>query len=191
MKSEFEDVASVIDSIGRPVDIFGHSFGGSVVLGASLIARNLRKIILYEPSPGVMATSHETFSRLEALLERGEREELVILVMREVIGMSPEMLQRFQASPQWANRVAIAHTIVRELRGEDGWAFDPKQFQRLSNPALLLLGSESPDWAKSGTKRVKMALLDSRVHILEGQRHIATVAAPELVAKEVIRFCAR
>src|SRR5512136_2057252 len=103
MEREFEDVAAVIDSIGGPVDIFGHSFGGSVTLGASLLARNLRKIIIYESSPGVMAVSPEILSQLEALLERGQREELVSFFMREVVGMSPDQVKRFQASPQWAN----------------------------------------------------------------------------------------
>ncbi len=188
MEREFEDVVTVIDSIGGPVDIFGHSFGGSVALGASLLTRNLRRIIIYEASPGVMAVSHEILSQLEALLERGQREELVSSFMREVVGMSPERLKQIQASPQWANRVAIAHTIVRELKAEESWAFNPEQFQGLSNPSLLLLGSKSPEWAKSSTERVQMALPDSRVHILEGQGHTATVTAPELVATEVIRF---
>ncbi len=59
IECEFEDLAAVIDSIGEPVDVFGHSYGASISLGASLITQNLRKLILYEPSPGVLAISHE------------------------------------------------------------------------------------------------------------------------------------
>ncbi len=110
------------------------------------------------------------------------------MFMREAVGMSPEQLQQFRAATQWPNRVAIAHTIPRELRGEESWAFDTHQFQKLNNPTLLLLGSQSPEWAKSGTKRVQTALRASQVHILEGQGHIAISTAPQLVANEIIRF---
>ncbi len=157
-------------------------------MGASLLSQNLRRLILYEPSPGVLAISHEVLSRLEVLLEQGRREDLLILFMREAVGMSLEQLQQFQAAPQWSNRVAIAHTIPREFRGEESWVFDPQRFQKLDNPTLLLSGSGSPDWAKSGTKRVQSALRASQVHILEGQGHIAISTAPQLVANEIILF---
>lgn len=188
IEREFEDVAAVLDSIGGPVDLFGHSYGASVALGAALLTRNLRKLILYEPAPGLASVSREILARLDALLQSGAREELLLLFLREAVGLSPEELQQFQASPQWPNRVAIAHTVPREFRGEEGWVFDPQQFQNLSNPALLLLGSESPAWAQTGTTLVQRALRASRIHVLPGQGHIATLTAPDLVATAVLRF---
>jgi pimeloyl-ACP methyl ester carboxylesterase len=53
---------------------------------------------------------------------------------------------------------------------------------------LLLLGSESPQWAREGSEVVQSVLPDSRVAVLEGQGHIAIMTAPELVADEVARF---
>jgi pimeloyl-ACP methyl ester carboxylesterase len=53
---------------------------------------------------------------------------------------------------------------------------------------LLLLGSESPAWAKKGTQLVQSLLPDSRVAVLEGEGHLAILTAPQLVADQVARF---
>jgi pimeloyl-ACP methyl ester carboxylesterase len=65
---------------------------------------------------------------------------------------------------------------------------DPNAFASLAVPALLLLGSESPEWAKKGTEVVQSVLPHSRVAALRGEGHIALMTAPELVADEVALF---
>ena len=49
IEREFEDVAAVVNSAGEGVSLFGHSYGGLVALGAAPLARNLAKLVLYEP----------------------------------------------------------------------------------------------------------------------------------------------
>src|SRR5688572_24310787 len=49
MEREFEDVAAVVDGIGGPVDLLGHSYGALCSLEAAVLARNLRRLALYEP----------------------------------------------------------------------------------------------------------------------------------------------
>jgi pimeloyl-ACP methyl ester carboxylesterase len=48
IEREFEDIAAVVDSIGGPVNLLGHSFGGLCALEAALLTPNLRKLVLYE-----------------------------------------------------------------------------------------------------------------------------------------------
>jgi hypothetical protein len=55
-------------------------------------------------------------------------------------------------------------------------------------PTLFLLGEESPAWARETSERLRDSLPDARVSVLRGQRHMATVTAPELVAAELTRF---
>ncbi len=55
-------------------------------------------------------------------------------------------------------------------------------------PTLLLLGSESPEWAHRATQAFAAALPDARLVMLEGQGHAATVTAPDLLASEIERF---
>jgi pimeloyl-ACP methyl ester carboxylesterase len=47
----FEDVAAVVDSIDEPASVLAHSYGATVALGAALVARNLHRLVLYEPTP--------------------------------------------------------------------------------------------------------------------------------------------
>ena len=49
IEREFEDIAAVVDAMGEPVNLLGHSFGGICALEAGLLTRNLRKLVLYEP----------------------------------------------------------------------------------------------------------------------------------------------
>src|SRR5262245_34089346 len=53
IEHEFADVAAVVASLAEPADLFGHSFGATVAMGAAPIATNLRRLILYEPAPGL------------------------------------------------------------------------------------------------------------------------------------------
>ena len=184
---EFEDVAAVVDSIAEPTGLLGHSYGATVALGAALVARNLHKLVLYEASPGISVVSAEDVERVDDLVSRGEREEALSHALR-TFGLTPDELEQIRASPTWSERVAAAHTVVREIRAEEGYRIDPGRFRDLTAPTLLLLGSESPDWAREGTERIRAALPDARVAVLPRQGHAAIMTAPELVAEEVARF---
>jgi len=187
VEREFEDVASVVDSIDRPANLFGHSFGATVAMGAALVAQNLRKLVLYEPAPGVAGVAAQDLERIEDLVAQDDREEAVVQALR-LFGLTPEELEQIRASSTWPARVTAAHTIAREVRAEEAYRVESERFRGLTAPALLLHGEESPDWAREGTERVRAALQDARVAVLPGQGHAAIMTAPELVADEVARF---
>jgi pimeloyl-ACP methyl ester carboxylesterase len=189
IEQEFEDIAAVVDSLTEPADLLGHSYGATVALGAAPLARNLRRLILYEPAPAVPQVDPDLLVRLDAFLVEEEREQLLSFFLTEV-GVDPDTLEHLRASPVWPLRVAAAHTIPRELRAEEGYRPDPGAFSSLTARTLLLLGSESPEWAKKGTEVAESVLPDSRVAVLEGEGHLAILTAPERVANEVARFLA-
>ena len=54
----------------------------------------------------------------------------------------------------------------------------------------MLLGSESPDWARRSTMAYSEAIPHAEVHILEGHGHGANTSGPELLAAEIARFLA-
>ena len=187
IEREFEDVAAVVDSIHEPASLFGHSYGATLALGAALLARNLHKLILYEPAPGISGVPSEDVERIEDLVARDEREEALVYAFRS-FGFTPEELEQIQTSPTWSARVAAAHTLAREIRAEEAYRIDPDRFRELATPVLLLVGEESPNWAHEGTERIRAVLPDAQVSTLRGQGHVAITTAPELVADEVARF---
>jgi pimeloyl-ACP methyl ester carboxylesterase len=191
IEREFEDVAAVVDSIGEPVCLLGHSYGALCALEAALLTRNVRKLVLYEPPidvTGEMINPPGVVDRLEALLEAGERDEVVATMLREVAGVPPGAVEYMRSLPAWQARVAAAHTIPRELRAQEAYRFDPERFRDLRVPTLLLIGGESPNTYEEAEKAVAEALLDSRIVVMAGQGHVAMDTGTDLFTAEVLRF---
>jgi pimeloyl-ACP methyl ester carboxylesterase len=191
IEREFEDIAAVVDSIGEPVNLLGHSFGGICALEAALLTRNLRKLVLYEPPipvEGVPIYPAGVIERLQALLDVGDREGVLTTFMREVVRMPSHEFELFRSSSAWPARVAAAHTLPRELRAHEQYQFKPERFKGLTTPTLLLVGGDSPDFLKAAIATVHAALPTSRVVVLPGQQHIAMDTAPELFVHETVAF---
>ncbi len=186
---EYEDVAAMVDSIGKPVNMLGHSYGANLAVEAALKTKNLRRLVLYEPPlsqstdelPGII-------ERLERLIARDEREAALEIVLDEIVGMSPADIEQVRSSPVWPLRMAAVHTVPRGLMAVRDYTLRPDRFRDMRIPTMLLLGSESPSYARKGTEAFAAALPDARIVRMPGQGHYATITAPELFTNEVIRF---
>ncbi len=191
IEREFEDVAAVVDSTGEPAYVLGHSFGGLCSLEASLLTPNIRKLILYEPSiplPGISPDPGGLVERLEEMLERGDRENVLSTYYLELAGLSPADVEMMRSSPAWPERLATAHTLTRESRAFERYEFDAAQFRDMHTPTLLIAGSDSPPVVQEVSRMVETALPDCRTVVLPGQEHIAMYTAPDLFAREVLAF---
>lgn len=142
IEREFEDIASVVEAIGEPVHLLGHSYGALCVLGASLLTSNVRSIVLYEP-PAPRHTSPDALSKLKALYEAGDPEGVVTAFLVDICQVPEPMVEIFRAQPWWDDAVRIAHTVPTEARGVSAFTFDASRFRELSVPALLLVGGAS------------------------------------------------
>lgn len=193
---EFEDVAAVIDAVaeaaGSPVDVLGHSFGGLCAFGAATLTANIRRLVLYEgwpsPDPEQLAFPPGIEARLDALLAEGRREAALETFFREVVRMPQEEFAVYRTLPAWQARIAAAHTITRESRGEQAARLDPEQAATITAPVLLLVGGDSPEFLKAGVDTVADVLPDARIAVLEGQQHIAIDLVPAVFANHVLAF---
>ncbi|MDP9485713.1 MAG: alpha/beta hydrolase [Actinomycetota bacterium] len=193
LEREVEDVVAVVDSIGAPVCLLGHSYGAICSLeAASRRAARVGGLVLYEPPipTGMVAFPAEAVERVEALIEENHRGEAVALFLREVAGMPPREVDRLRAEPAWHKRVVAAHTLPREARAAEGYVLDPARLREFGTPTLLLLGGESPPFFRAATEAVDEALPDSRIVVMPGQGHVAMHTAPELFASLVVGFLA-
>src|SRR3712207_3018923 len=171
IEREFEDVAAVVDSLGEPAFLLGHSYGALVALEAALLTRSVRKLVLYDPGievEGEVVSPPEVVGRLEALLEAGDREGVVATTMREIAGLPPETVEYMRSQPAWQARVDAAHTIPRELRAVKAYRLDRERFGDLGVPTLLLSGSESPAALRKAAEEVDEMLPDSRLVVMPG-----------------------
>ena len=191
LEREFEDVAGLVDAIGGPVDLLGHSFGGICSLEASLLTINLRRLILYEPPipvPGAEIYSPSDVARLEALREAGDREGILAAFFLGYVRVPPKEFAMLRAAPAWPARLAAAPTIPRELRAHEKYRFVAERFAEMRAPTLLLQGGASPGFFRAAIATLHAALPASRVAVLPGQQHVAMDTAPELFLREVLDF---
>jgi pimeloyl-ACP methyl ester carboxylesterase len=191
---EVEDVVAVVDAVaeasGELVNVLGNSGGGSFALAAAALTENIRRLVVFEP-PGreVLARIPESLvDRLDELMAAEDREGTLELAYRTIAGMSDEQIDHLRGQPEWPNRIAVAHTVPRELRLPPERMFDPEQAARVTAPTLLLVGSESPDAYRASAEAVAAAVPDVRMVLLEGQGHAADLLAPALFAEHVLEF---
>jgi pimeloyl-ACP methyl ester carboxylesterase len=187
IEREFEDVAAVVDAVGEPVNLLGHSYGGLLALEATRRTERVRRLVVYEgvPSPD-HETPEEALDRLDALLEAGDREALLTTHYREVVKMSPADVERLRGSPAWADRLATAPTVPREVRAFDRYVFDPERFRDWRVPTVLLVGGDSPGWVRRSTDAVGRGLPGARVVVWPGQEHVGMYTAPDAFVEVVV-----
>jgi pimeloyl-ACP methyl ester carboxylesterase len=186
IEREAEDVAAVVDSIPAPVALLGHSYGAICALEGALRTDNLRTLLLYEPPLG-LPFPPGLIGRIEAALAAGDRDRVIETMMAEVVGLSPAELSALRASRSWAALVATAHTLPREVRVVGQYRFDPGRFRRLTLPAVLLAGEDSPEPLRvAGIDLARRALPHARVVRMPGVGHEAVETGPEAFTTAVL-----
>jgi pimeloyl-ACP methyl ester carboxylesterase len=72
LEDESRDVVAVMQSIGAPVFLLGHSYGAQTALAAAAqVSDRVRKLVLYEPAwPRIVVK--EALARLEELAQAGD-----------------------------------------------------------------------------------------------------------------------
>ena len=180
------EVAAVVDSIGEPAYVLGHSLGALCVLEAALLTPNIRGLVAYEPPPAPVPDG--LIERIEAALEAGDPEEAVIIFVRDLVRMPPDEIEQWRSTPDFRARVTVAHTIPREFHAVVAYQPEPERFKEMNAPTLMLLGGDSPPFARENTDYWHAALPNSKVVVLPGQQHIAMDTAPDLFTGEVAKF---
>lgn len=190
IEREFDDVATVVREAGEGALLFGHSYGGLVAAGAAARLDGLPRLALYEgPMGGVLADEDWT-ARFEANLQAGQADQAMRDFMSDVGGYTEAEIEAMQGTPAWRARVAASPTVPRELHAEHAFDGADLHLGQSPTPTLVLVGSESPAWAKRSTAAFAAAIPQSELHVLEGHGHGAAVSGPELLASELRAFLA-
>ena len=195
IEREFEDIAAVVEMLaeetGRPVSVFGHSYGGRCALGAALTSDRVARVICYEGAPAPAGHGYQPpdlRQRLRELLASGDRDALLGEFMTRVVGMSGTELDAYRADPIWPVRVAAAGTIPRELDAEIDHAASLERLGAVGQPVLQLLGSESREVFRMATLALDGRLADGRIVEISGARHAAHHTHPDAVVDAIRAF---
>jgi pimeloyl-ACP methyl ester carboxylesterase len=191
IEREFEDVAAVVDAVaartGRPVALWGHSYGAGCAMGGAALTGAVGRLVLYEPGLGIPDPAG-SIEEVEAALAAGDAETALLLVLAGIVGMTDEEVASLRSGPRWPTMLASAPTVPRECRAEDGWTYRPGAFDGLSAPTLLLAGAESHPVLGEATDRALAAIPGARVEVVDGHAHLAYRSDPAMVAAVIREF---
>jgi pimeloyl-ACP methyl ester carboxylesterase len=186
VEREIEDIRAVLDEIGVPVELFGHSSGGLLSLRVAQSGASVSRMTLYEPPlrvPGGATADGITPRLVEALAEE-DREQALTMFLVEAAGVEERLLEPMKRTPFWPAALAVAHTLPYDTRLADESGVDG--LASLDIPALLLLGDRSPRRMRTSVEALADALPVCRLELLPNQLHNALREAPDLLADRVL-----
>ncbi|HZT66489.1 MAG TPA: alpha/beta hydrolase [Acidimicrobiales bacterium] len=172
---ELEDLAALIETVGAPAALFGHSSGAALALEAAAAGLPVSKIAVYEPSYVVGRSRPRPGTglaeRIQALVAVGRRDAAAALFLSEAIGMPDEVVEGMQASPMWAMFAGLAHTLPYDLAACRGMKLPTRRLSRIAVPVLAVHGANTMPWLAASTEAVASAVPGARHVVLEGQDH--------------------
>jgi pimeloyl-ACP methyl ester carboxylesterase len=191
--SEFDDLLAVLDAVvGSPVDVFAHSFGAYIALGASLAddGSRIRRMVFYSPGFGDRYPE-ATLAEIDRLVDSGERDQALRVLLMDIIGMPEEEVDFMQQSPAWAARIESVHTVARECRADRDFELNEATLASISNPVLVVSGNTNPPNKQAVASRLASLLPGATLETISGEGHVAHHTAPDRLAAIVLRFTDR
>lgn len=191
VEREVEDLGALITAIGGVAAVYGHSSGAGVVVQAAARGLPMTRIVLHEPPYGTdteenRRAGRELTEQLETLLAADRHKEAVELFLTAA-GVPAEAAAE-AAVPEL---VAVAPTLAYDFavigNASTGGAVPFDLLGRITQPALALCGTATPDWMIETARQVAEALPGGQYAELDGYGHDAPA---EVVAPAVRRFLA-
>ena len=148
LEDESLDVVALMQSIGEPVFLLGHSYGAQTALAAAAqVPDRTRKLVLYEaPWPHVVGKA--AMGRLEELAQAGDWEGFAVTFFRDTLFVPveevPVMLQIGTESPRHlyvtdALAAVLPHVRIEALSGQahEGMTTAPEMYAEAVSRFLL------------------------------------------------------
>jgi pimeloyl-ACP methyl ester carboxylesterase len=191
---EVEDIAALIDQVGSPAHLYGHSSGAGLVLRAVAAGLPVDRFVMHDPpySPDDGASRDEARrygQTIRSLLARDQRAEAIETFLR-LTGVPDEMIDGMRGTQRWAELTALAPTLAYDsaVMGdiESGGAVPEDLAARVTRPGLVLVGGESPPFMMEVSRRLARLLPEGSHRVVEGHEHVVPpdVLAP-LVAEHL------
>jgi pimeloyl-ACP methyl ester carboxylesterase len=156
-------------------------------MGGAARTGHVHHLVLYEPSLGLSYPAG-SIERIETALAAGDNEAGITAVLVDILEMTDDEIDTFRSSPLWPTRLAAAHTVPRECRAEEGWIYQPGQFNTITAPTLFLAGSDSVPAVTKATDEAIAAIPHAQLRVLDSHGHFAHKTDPAMVAAVIRDF---
>jgi pimeloyl-ACP methyl ester carboxylesterase len=187
------DVVQALNSVPEPVVLIGHGYGAALVLrAATLVQTPLLGLVLCagageEPQPERDRIA-ELARQLESLVAAGRNEDAVVSYLTHVGAVGAPDLQRLSSRPDWADRVAAAATIARELRAIASFRHVPEQLANIGTATLVVSGERLPGTTREALRQLSGALPNASFEEIDNAGRLAPELHAEAVATTFARF---
>ncbi|GAA0608777.1 alpha/beta fold hydrolase [Kutzneria viridogrisea] len=185
LRTEVEDLHAVLDALGEPCVLFGHSYGGLIALEVARSRTDLRALVLYEPSVGPFGA--DRFADLVSASRRGDLVEVLRTVTLDISGLSQTEVAPMLAAEQWPSVRPLVAAVVEEIAAINGHEAVLTDWAGVSVPSTLVVGALNEGSPPFGTDFAILTgvMPAARVVRLAGQGHLAHVTAPHLLASVI------
>jgi len=189
---EVEDVKALIDEIGEPVFLYGHSSGAALAIEATnKLNKQVRKLAMYE-APYALASdaskaAREYNSLLKKLLASGRNGDAVALFVRSV-GVSDKQVQAMKRMTMWRGLERLAPTLAydSDILGE-GHSLPTALLAGITTPTLVMHGGAGTPAMSDTAQAISEAIPKAQLRTLAGQTH---GVRPKVLAPVLAEFFA-
>jgi pimeloyl-ACP methyl ester carboxylesterase len=189
---EVEDIAALIDAVGGPVCLYGHSSGAALAIAAAGKLRNqVKKLAIYEApyslDSNARKAANEYYVALKEALSSGHNGDAVVLFVRSV-GVTDKQIQAMRHMPMWKGLEKLAPTLVydSEVLGA-GHSLPATLLSRVRTPTLVMHGGAGSPAMRDAARAISEAIPDSELRSLARQTH---GVSPKVLAPVLEEFFA-
>jgi pimeloyl-ACP methyl ester carboxylesterase len=189
--TEVEDLARLVSSIGKPVHLFGWSYGGLVAIEAAANGIPLRTLTAYEPVSKPFAP--QTVKTIQDALAAGDPDRAVEIINCDVSGFDTGYVQALRRTAEWQHLVELALPLGAEMAAINSYEPQFSRYENIGTATTLIVGQQSQGGAPYGTafERFVKALPQASVHVLPNQGHLAHVVDPRSLADHITKSVCR
>lgn len=189
LEHEVDDLRAVLAAAGERPHLVGHSFGAILALEAARFEPALASLTIYEP-PLHGDRDLGAADRAVELLRAGRHEEAALIFLPKLAGLSEDEIEMVRSMPDVWNRIVevAAATFERESAVVNSLPWDPDRYRSIEAPTLHVTGELTDLPVQVTHEEVLVAMPKAEHAIIEGQRHLALVGAPEAFSEAVLRF---
>lgn len=188
---EIEDLGALITRLGGTAAVYGHSSGAGLTLAAAAQGLPITKVVLHEPPYGpddadAQERARELDAHMASILEEGRLSDAVELFLT-IAGMPAEEANQLASEP---GMIAKAPTLTYDFavmgNATRGGAIPFDLVGKVTQPALMICGSASPDFFLEAARRASDALPSCQYVVLAGQDHVVPEALLAPVLKDFL-----
>ena len=195
MDNQIEIIEAVVDKIGKPVHLVGHSFGAMVALASALSGKfNVLSIATFEANPVTIIDPfqhHQLFEETkkikedyEAAFHAGEKDAVKIII--DFWGGEGS----FAAMPEVVREYCRQTAFSNVLDWHTAFNFNAKieDYASLSMPVLLVRGAHANKQMLAITEALQTSIPNQRSAVIDGSGHFLITSHPNACAGLLAEF---